>query len=153
MTEVEKSYVAGILDGEGYIGVYKYGRKRTYGRGPYLHTCRIAITNTDIELLQAVRAMIGCGYFHTRKRENPKWKIAHQLQFTSRQALELINQVSPYLIRKKKHAKLILELKESIDRHTPRKRKRLEQEEFDLRERICEQVKALNKRGIENEIS
>ncbi|MFY9484453.1 MAG: hypothetical protein WAP74_02420 [Patescibacteria group bacterium] len=56
----EAAWLAGVIDGEGSIGLYDYGRQ---GR-----RVMIQIANTNLEFLQFAHEIIGCGSLNERKK-------------------------------------------------------------------------------------
>ena len=104
MKETDAAYIAGIIDGEGSILLTKLSRNTH--RAPV-----VSVPSTTIELLDYLKETIGHGKI-TRKTNYNKEK--HKDCFTyileRNQAIDLLKEVSPYLIihSKKKRANLIL---------------------------------------------
>ncbi len=104
MTEIEKSYIAGIVDGEGSIMLIKFHSNE------YPSPC-VSISSTTLELLNWIKLKVGTGTIITKKNYN----IERHLQCYSyvvkyNAALNLIFDIYPYLLvpAKKKRAKLIV---------------------------------------------
>ena len=105
MTETEKSYIAGIIDGEGSIMLEKFYNNQ------HPAPC-ISIASTSIELLEYIKDTIGKGNIKSKKNYNTE---KHQDSYTYvlryDNAINLLNNIYPYLIipSKRKRAKLIIE--------------------------------------------
>lgn len=96
------AYLAGIVDGEGTITLT---RKNIY-RHRYL---AITISNCELPLLEYVADIIGVGRITTKRTYNPKHSPGYTYQLYSRQALDLLKVLLPYLrTYKQERARLIL---------------------------------------------
>lgn len=150
LTETEKAYIAGIIDGEGAIFITKQSQRQ--------FSPRIKIANTNKNIIDFLHEKIPkSSKVFLRKRNNSKHKPVWEFSIRSFKVIEeLLKQVSPYLIIKTKQAELILKFieqrKEELEAR-PRnqkgqyiKKNRDWYTENDLQ--IIEQVKNLNKRGI-----
>lgn len=100
----EASWLAGVIDGEGSIGLYNYGRE---GR-----RVLVQIGNTNEKFVKKVRAVIGCGssvrrhkFASSHKGRKPMY---HYCLKGSIRCYFVLKQVLPYLIIKKQLAKKIL---------------------------------------------
>lgn len=107
MTETELAYLAGIVDGEGYIGI-----KTTPARGDRVTTgfhARIQVRMTD-EPAIALLSQLGGSYY----RENPhaeRGKPLYCWQVSDRLAEQALTALLPYLRVKKQQAETVLELR------------------------------------------
>ncbi len=111
LSEVDAAYVAGIIDGEGTITLTRTHRGEN--RRPV-----VSISSTELELLTYVRSVIGAGRVTTKVCAQSHHSPSFTYCITSRQALTLLAQVSPYLRTYKfKRARLLLE---EYQRVTPR---------------------------------
>jgi hypothetical protein len=95
-------YIAGLIDGEGYIGIIK-DHETTL-------RVRFSITNINKEVLQKIRNFFGYGFVTLGKkayhndRENYQFRVCNHLDLE-----RTLKQVYPYLLIKKKQASLMLE--------------------------------------------
>lgn len=109
MSETEKAWLAGVIDGEGSIGLYDYGRE---GR----RVC-VQIGNTNEAFVLRVKEIIGCG---SNINRNPyhqthyggKMMYVYSLKGSNR-CYWVLKQIKDYLIIKKKKAKDIINELES----------------------------------------
>jgi hypothetical protein len=103
LSDVEAAYVAGIIDGEGTITLTRTHRGEN--RRPV-----VSISSTELPLLTYVQSVVGAGRITgkvcTREHHSPSFAYS----ITSRQALQLLAQVCPFLhTYKSKRACLLLE--------------------------------------------
>ncbi|KYH32862.1 hypothetical protein CLTEP_22290 [Clostridium tepidiprofundi DSM 19306] len=113
MTEEEKSYIAGIIDGEGSIMLIKFHSNQ------YPSPC-ISISSTTIELLEWIKFKTKVGTINKKKNYNPqKHKKSYTYCVKYNDAINLLKEIEPYLIieSKRKRTKLIIEKYKKV---TPR---------------------------------
>jgi len=105
LSEYEKGWLSGVIDGEGSISVVwhnrKLGRLRKNGRRsplptvPPCPTVRITVTNTYIPFLEKVKEVTGVGTIHPKlskrhseSRRKPGWTYQCSNQSQVRQVLD-----------------------------------------------------------------
>lgn len=113
MTELEKAYIAGIVDGEGSIMLQKFHSNE------YPSPC-VSIASTTYELLDWIKTIIGKGTIKQKKNYNSsKHKDCYSYILKHNNAIQLIKEIYPYLIinSKRKRAELIINKYKSL---TPR---------------------------------
>jgi len=98
MGDKELGYLAGIIDGCGYIHIRKYTPKAGKPRaGIPVYTLALVISNKDIRLMEWLVTTLGYGYI--RKEEKLyRWII------TGRRVGDLMEQVLPFLVIKPEQA-------------------------------------------------
>lgn len=145
LTDTEGAYIAGIIDGEGNIALSKksngVGNKRGVAFRPYVN-----VANTNLELIEWLSKTTGLGSTVVIKRTHENRKTAYRWCLWSQQARQVIMAVFPYLIVKRRQAKLLLEFFE-IDKHQYG-RSGIPDDEWNKQVTAYEQIKTLNKRGI-----
>lgn len=94
------AYTAGILDGEGSIMLPRLHKKITY--------LRVAISNTDFNLIKFLLNNFG-GSFVEYHHKNPNWKRQYCWVVASKQALNFLSSIRPYLILKSQQADIAIE--------------------------------------------
>lgn len=146
LTEAQKAYIAGFIDGEGTISISKTGYVSSGGEQNY--TTLLRIGNTDKEVLEKIRDWTGLGYvkpFLTSWSQRPNNKPLWRWQIAANQMRELLPEIIPYLQIKRRVAELALELlgdKPRIrGRHVP-------QELRDKYKIIALEARRLNQRGL-----
>lgn len=113
MTEVEKAYIAGIIDGEGSIMLQKFHKNE------FPSPC-VSVASTTLELLNWLKDKIGGGKIIKKKNYNPeKHSDCYSYILKYNEAINLIEEIYPYLIieSKKRRASFILEKYKAV---TPR---------------------------------
>lgn len=104
MTEIEKAYIAGIIDGEGSIMLQRFHTNQ------YPAPC-VSIASTTIELLTWLKDTIGYGVIIKKKNYNPeKHKLSYSFVIKQNNAIKLLEDIYPYLIieSKRKRAEMII---------------------------------------------
>lgn len=113
MTETEKAYIAGIIDGEGSIMLQKIHRNE------HPSPC-ISIASTTLELLEWVKQVVGKGTITKKKNYNLEiHKDCYSYVLRRNDAISLLIDIEPYLVIdvKRKRTELILKKYKSL---TPR---------------------------------
>ncbi|WP_195954691.1 LAGLIDADG family homing endonuclease [Clostridium tertium] len=113
MTETEKAYIAGIIDGEGKIMLQKIHKNE------HPAPC-VSIASTTLELLEWIKNTVGKGRIISKKNYNiEKHKDCYSYVLRRNDAIQLLNDIYPYLIinTNKKRSELIINKYKSI---TPR---------------------------------
>ena len=113
MTETEKAYIAGIIDGEGSIMLQRIHKNE-------FHSPCVSVASTSLELLNWLKKTIGKGMIISKKNYNPEvHKDCYSYVLRRNDAIKLIEEIYPYLVidSKKKRAKLIIEKYKAL---TPR---------------------------------
>jgi hypothetical protein len=132
------SYLAGIIDGEGCIGVYK---NRSNGN----HQLRITVEMVEEHALILLHEVFG-GKCYRKKAKRPRRARRLWMVFNSQAASALI-ELRPYLQVKRKHADVALEAN-----WIPSTRfVSLSIEENETRTRVNAAIKKMNKRGYYGE--
>lgn len=84
MTEIEKAYIAGIIDGEGSIMLQRFHTNQ------YPAPC-VSIASTTIELLTWLKDTIGHGVIIKKKNYNPeKHKLSYSFVIKHNNAIKLL---------------------------------------------------------------
>ncbi|EPY2305867.1 LAGLIDADG family homing endonuclease [Clostridium sporogenes] len=113
MTNEQKAYIAGIIDGEGSIMLLKF-------HGNQFPSPCISISSTTIELLEWIKSVTKIGTIKRKKNYNPE-KHTDSFTYTIKynNAINLLIEIEPYLVikSKKDRARLIIEKYKSV---TPR---------------------------------
>lgn len=103
LTVADAAYVAGFLDGEGSILLYK--------RNPT--ALRVCFANTNLDVLDWLRTTCGAGHI-TSHRGTDKHKAGHLYLLNSDPACYLLEQIRPYLRIKATQADLAIEFQHRI---------------------------------------
>ncbi len=110
------SYLAGIIDGEGNIGLSKKNIKReTFSVG-----CEVCITNCNHDLMKWLVRNFGGQYYMRKARDVQKHADSYIWRVTGRKNREtILLGILPYLIIKKNQAQIALEFLRLNGSHCP----------------------------------
>jgi hypothetical protein len=102
----DAAYIAGLVDGEGTVTLttMHHGENRRLV---------VSISNTERGLLEFVQAVLGAGQITGKRTYNVKHTPSFAFRVTSRQAVELLRQLAPYL-RSYKAARAALALEHYV---------------------------------------
>ena len=111
ISKIEKAYIAGFFDGEGYLGLNRKKNFGKYHRSPYYYDPVIKILNTNEEVINFLESKLGG--FRFKRILGKNWKDAHSLEWKSGiQILPMLKFLFPNLIVKKKICSLLIEFLE-----------------------------------------
>ena len=150
---IDLAYIAGFIDGEGCLHIYKLkigGNRKTISYGT-----KIVISNTKLPILEWIQSLFG-GFIQKvlRSNENEKWADSYLLHIQTKDSYKLLSLVYPYLKLKKSQADIFfkfLKLRESFSTRTnPNGVGTLPScnEYLELQEKYYQDNKRLNMRGI-----
>ena len=110
MKDTELAYIAGIVDGEGYIGAEQInpGKSGGYQRRMRWHI-RVGVGITDKEVVDYLKDKLG-GSVHVRNRQSDRWKTCYYWRVTAGNAKQVLLSLMPYLKIKKERAKLAIKI-------------------------------------------
>jgi len=114
--DTDFAYLAGLVDGEGYIGII---------RGWPYYRPLIAIESTSGEIMEWLKKFPE-GRIYYRKSQNPNWKDCHTWRCHSSSKIKaILAAISPYVVLKKKQVELMHEyLQLRIPRENEAKRRK-----------------------------
>ncbi|MDR7855740.1 LAGLIDADG family homing endonuclease [Tissierella sp.] len=99
MTNTEKAYIAGIVDGEGSIMLTRF-HKNQY------HSPCVSISSTDLELLEWIKNTIKSGKITNKKNYNEeRHKDSYTYTIIYDEAIQFLQSIEPYLVIEKKKAR------------------------------------------------
>ena len=146
-------YTAGIIDGEGSVGIYRHKSKSNNSPGYY--GLRVTVGNTNPWLIQFLKFHFGGGVTISR-RFNPLWKDAWNWTIYEKQAIEFLKLILPYLQLKRPQAELAISFQSNKRQGTMNRRKGsgnkpMSNGEFAIQQAQAILMAKMNKRGKENE--
>lgn len=110
MTEVEKAYIAGFVDGDGSIGLRKCHSERGY-----IDTLvRLRVTQASKEILDWIGLTTGAGTVRQWARCSNRHRSRFEWYCSGRKALAVIREIYPYLLVKKLQAEIVLKYEETM---------------------------------------
>lgn len=140
LTDVQAAWLAGILDGEGSIGIW---RQRSNDRNGWKYRSAVTVANTHDGFIAQVAGLLDSSV-HIKSNGKPalNHKKCWAVWVKARAIPNLLKQVAPYLVIKQKQAAFVLEFCEKVAASPVHNRAM--QPEF---ERLYQECKILNKRG------
>lgn len=142
------AYLAGIVDGEGYVGIKKTNN-RSDCKNPQYHE-RIQIRMVDECVIKFFKNTFGGNYYKETDHSKYSKRPLYCYQASDKLAANIIKILTPYLILKKRQAKLILKLRKSKNdpearlRGSPAKRP-MKPEIVQFRELLYQKIKAIHR--------
>lgn len=108
LTNIEKSYLAGLFDGEGCISIYRLTNK--LGKAKYRYDLQAFIYNNHEGVIRWVQDKVGYGRVKIQKRpEGKNWKPNYLIRFSSTMAQSFLEEIVDYLKVKQERAKLAID--------------------------------------------
>ena len=139
-------YLAGIIDGEGCITICREKKLRKHCL-TIRYWCVVNVVNTNKVLMDWLHNTFA-GKVRSRRPDciPLNWKTPYQWERVAQQAKELCVEVLPYLKLKKAQAQILITfadaMKKPFYRHYG-----VPKEEIEVRDRLCDTIQALNKKG------
>jgi hypothetical protein len=138
----EKAYIAGMIDADGCVGIYK--KKSKAKAYEYDFGVRIIVTNTDFLLIEWLKKTLGCGCAYKNEyRYKPNWNTVHRYQLVGNQARLVLVEIIPFMIIKKERSTMCLSLPNQGRLGITRT-----QQEYTEQENLFMALKKMNKRGV-----
>jgi len=155
--DVLYAYLAGIVDGEGYIGIKRstWGmRNRNDIKNP-VYSERIQIKMNDKSVLDIFKNTFGGSLITDKRIYLSKSgfktnKVMHCYGATDKVAVNIITKLLPYLIIKRKQAELVLLLRDSKNspdaklRGGMSQKRTMKQSVLEYRENLYKQIKTIH---------
>ncbi len=141
ISETQKAYIAGMLDADGCVGISR--RKSKSDAYEWDFAVRIVITNTNYDLIFWLKDVTGIGCaFKNKTAQKKNWNVVHRWQVVSNQAIELLEEILPYMIIKRDRAEKCLNMP-----HQGHLGKKRSIEDYKKQTDLYYELKKINKRG------
>lgn len=99
---IDLSWVAGFVDGEGWIGIARQKRK---GSDVICHRLKFSIVQNNLEVLEQIKNILDESSFISKlQRTESMNRQAYQLVYDSSHALRAIQKIKPFLRKKQYEA-------------------------------------------------
>lgn len=132
------AYMAGLIDGEGYIGIKKDLIKGRAKNPAYYE--RMSIANLNKPMIDMFFNLFSCGNIQLHKPSKISKRGYWSWEITNRKATVVIQQLYPYLMVKKPEADLVLKLSKNKEK----KYFLLPEEIVKYRESLYQDIKTLH---------
>lgn len=110
MKQTDIAYIAGIVDGEGYIGVKKSRAYRCQGRATPSYHARIQIRMVDEPAIRFIAEALG-GWYYREKPSAPHKRPLFCYQASDKAAETILRRLLPFLRVKRLPAENVLALR------------------------------------------
>lgn len=144
LTDKELGYIAGMIDGDGCIGVVKHKTKE-YNGTRYIPRC--FITNTNMEVLMYIKQKLGGEGNICSRTKGGNRKRVHDLVFRSNFLREFLPKILPEFRIKKRQAEIVIELLSLVEGKVCHSYKL---SDYDRMEQLYMESRKLNRKGIFN---
>ena len=148
---VPVEYLAGFVDGEGYLGLARIRRRQ---RSPE-YCIRLSIYNTNRMILEEIQRTTG-GTMSVVGQRRADWKASYALIWTNAAAAKVIRKINPFLVVKAEQSEALLafdqriragrRLRDEAGRLLP-----LPRREVRSRQAFYNRVKRMNRKGPEGQ--
>lgn len=133
VSDLDWSYLAGLIDGEGSIRIEKSGGHK------YPGTPTVCVTNSNPTLIMWVYSKFG-GHLY-KKKSKGKYQVVWDIYWLGKRAEEVLQGVYPYLTAKKEQTKLVFDYRKLIGKPG----KRLTASNIEKRQAIVEAMSILKR--------
>ena len=143
ISQILLAYLAGIIDGEGYIGIKKYSGKNCVS--PTFHE-RIIVCMSEKYILDIFKKNFG-GSIHIRIFKNKiikTNKIGYAWEASDKKAANIVKIFLPFLRVKNKQAKIVLKLRKSKEIYKRSSHKKMAKNILLFREKLYNNIKKIH---------
>lgn len=145
MSKIKLGYLAGLVDGEGYLGIRRCTTKNDGSLIPEFKPT-MTICNTNYKLMEYLKANYS-GSICKSKRQTLGWKPSYRFEFNRSEIRKVLPLIKSYLIIKHDQADLVMELFSTYKHTYPGFG--YTQDELSIKELLHRTCLSLNKRGVE----
>mgnify|MGYP003420302320 CR=1 FL=1 len=131
LSDLEKGYLAGFIDGEGSLIINKRNHVGHKGKRYTGYSAYIDIGNTNLEVLEWIKQRVNLKAKIYKNQGKGNRKLAYRIRIGWRLSCELIKTLQPLLVVKREIANVFLEYENNPDK-----------------ENVWQRAKLLNKRGL-----
>lgn len=151
LNNTQKAWLAGFIDGEGYIGILKQRKKPDRKQSDSLqYHPYLIITSTKRQIIDYIKRIIGKGRIASNSLKSQN-KAYFQYKLSQSEALEaILRQLQPYFKIKSCQSDLVrrfIQIRQNKSKKTGRGTRGLSSFGFE-EEKIYQELRRLNKRGL-----
>ena len=150
MNKKEIIWLAGFIDGEGYIGITSQRKKENRQQSASVHYHPyLIITNSNLNILKEIKKVVGFGHIYKLSQDIKNHKHAFQYKLTEMEKLSMLLPIlQPYLRLKQRQCGLLVNFI-----NTRKNAKRIYgpfrgATSYTIEEDIYQKLLILNKRGL-----
>jgi hypothetical protein len=145
LSDVDRAYAAGLIDGEGCIRITSRGRNGGTGFRKGQHTLMVEVTNTDYGMIQWLSKRFDGSVSYApaspeiNRKERWHWRVS------ANKALYVLDAIWPYIRTKRLQAKL----GRRFQRYAQYPGRAITPKVQAVHERFYNELRAMNKRGVQ----
>lgn len=109
-TTEDLAYIAGIVDGEGYVGIKKSHAYKCQGRVTPGYHARIQVRMVDEQAIAFLAETLG-GWYYKEKPHSSRGRLLYCYQASDLSAENVLHSLLPYLRVKRENAETVLALR------------------------------------------
>lgn len=143
ITNLQKAYLAGFIDGEGCICIYAGGTPKRINPNKYSRIeLAVYLYNTHKDTMLWVQEVFG-GRMKGRHFNHPVWQPSYIIKWSSNQARDILEMVVSYMHTKKAQAELAIKFQKNRKNGTSRFSPTTP-EQWEFAQRCAEEMRNLN---------
>lgn len=135
MTDLDKAWLAGIIDGEGSIFIMQQRRNDRDRDINYI--LRISVESTDPFMATECQKIAGGPKLSQKKDSRPNMSDTLKWQLNGKKAAALLQELLPFLRVKHEQAKLAIEFQSSTKKHW----KHMKEQDYMKQKQLCMDLK------------
>ena len=139
MQEIDKAWIAGIIDGEGSIFVMKQKRKDRERDINYI--LRVSVQSTDPFMTTELQKHFPGAEFKVQGDKREECSDTMKWQLNGKRATVFLREILPYMRVKHQQAKLAIEFQETTKKHW----KHMLPTDYQRQEALCSELKQAKK--------
>lgn len=112
------AYVAGLIDGEGSIGIYRLCLRKKWIQ--YSARLKVSMTEKALQVLQTMKESFG-GILHVFRQPTTTMARSYEWRLHGNMVLACLKRIRPFLILKAKQADIVIALLEKVESLPKRK--------------------------------
>ena len=113
LTDTQKAYIAGIIDGEGCIYISKSRIRKDIGMKHCHYRAGLDVKNTDKRMIEFLHTSLG-GHKSIEKRRTHKDRIVYKWGVVGENAVDVLRVVYPYLQCKQDQSDVLFQLRQTF---------------------------------------
>jgi len=139
ISNTDKAYIAGIMDGEGCFNMIKNPKRNS------IHSARIMVVNTEMSMLSFLKDRYGGFVIESKSKMQKRYRWMWVLSNSNID--KFLHDILPYLVVKKEQAKIMIKFRKSKLR-TKYKRNGISKYVFKMREILYQRLKDIKKENL-----
>ncbi len=148
LSEVEKAWLAGVIDGEGSIFLSKLSHGSWEYRRGFIYVAALSLSNSNEAFVRKIREIIGKGAVNLVKEDRLDWKDKWMYRGTGLTLRGLLPQLLSHLVIKRELAERMLEYLSFVDANPiDGSRKQIPTGYYERLDSLYLAVKRLNEKG------